>query len=70
MYPCRARHGANEGPLLLLDDPGPDEQNWLRMLLGGDPEKANLPSLVNHWLMIHEVLVPGRSKLVVTRGVR
>jgi hypothetical protein len=36
------------------------------------PAKANLPSLVDHWLMIHAVLVPGRLKLllVVTSGAR
>ena len=48
-----------------------EEQNWLMRLMGGLPAKANLPSLVDHWLMIHAVLVPGRRfELVVTSGVR
>jgi hypothetical protein len=37
------------------------------MLMGGLP-KANLPSLVHHWLMIHPV--PGTFGLVVTSGAR
>ena len=40
----------------------------MRRLRGGRPVKANLPSLVHHWLMIHEV--PGGFGLVVTSGVR
>lgn len=47
---------------------GREEQNWLRRLSGGLSAKANLLSLVNHWLMIHAV--QGTFGLVVTRGVR
>ena len=37
-------------------------------LPGGRPAKANLPSLVDNWLMVHAV--PGRFGLVVISGVR
>ena len=42
--------------------------SWLARLTGGLPVKANRPSFVNHWLMIHAVA--GGFGLVVTRGVR